>query len=94
MTVVVRPRESVTTAVGVRVPAMPMGAVTPEKPLTLCPAKVKRQLFSDAPPVALASTVYCRQLMPRTHSPHCSSTLLLLTSDTASVAAGRMVSGT
>ena len=91
---VVRPRESVTTAAGVRVPAMPMGAVTPEKSLTVCPAKVKRQLFSVAPPTALASTAYCRQLMPRTHSPHCSSRALSFTSATVSVALGRMLSGT
>ena len=73
---------------------MPMGAVTPEKPDTLCPAKVNRHPASDAPPTALASTAYCRQLMPRTHSPHCSSSALSFTSVTVSAALGRMLSGT
>ena len=71
-----------------------MGAVVPEKPFTVCPAKVNRHSARDAPPTALACTSYCRQLMPRTHRPHCSSRSLSFASATVSVALGRMVSGT
>ena len=76
------------------VPAEPMSAVVPEAPVTVCPAKLKLHVFTDAPSSPDAFTVYCRRLSPCKHRFHPLTTALSLTTVTCNVAVGRMDSGT
>ena len=94
VTVADRPRLSVTVTDGFMVPDAPMRAVVPEVPVTVCPAKLKLHVLTDAPPLPDAFTVYCRRLTPCKHRFHPFTTALSLTTVTCKVAVGRMDSGT